>query len=286
MNFGIIIPAHNEANYIVQTLESLFSQTLLPTQIIVVDDASTDETPLILDKIRRKNPILEVIRKENTGKHLPGSKVVQTFNTGLPFLRKDIDIICKFDADLVFPTDYLATLQRHFLENSQLGMCGGFCYIEKNGTWELENLTNRDHLRGALKAYRKDCFSNIGGLPPAMGWDTIDELLARYFGWEVCTDSSLKVKHLKPTGTSYTLQARLLQGGVFYRLRYGFWLSLLASAKLASKKRKWQLFKDYLQGYFNAKREKQPYLVTYKQGQWIRNYRWKGVWKQLLKIKS
>ena len=31
-----------------------------------------------------------------------------------------------------------------------------------------------------------------------MGWDTVDELLAKYYGWQILTDKTLKVKHLKP----------------------------------------------------------------------------------------
>lgn len=277
MNFGIVIPAHNEGDFIEKTLESLFKQTKTPSQIVVVDDCSTDSTPRILEKIKLKNPSLVIIRREEGATHLPGSKVVQAFNSGLPFLKDDIDVICKFDADLVFPPDYLDILEKHFTENQKIGMCGGFCYVEENGDWVLESLTDKDHLRGAVKAYRKVCFSDIGGLKTAMGWDTVDELLARFYGWEVKTDEVLKVKHLRPTGAGYNLNARFLQGSVFYRLRYGFLLSVLASAKLAFKKKKWSLFKDYLRGYFKAKREKQEFLVTPEQGKWIRHYRWNKI---------
>ncbi|ATA69025.1 glycosyl transferase family 2 [Capnocytophaga cynodegmi] len=277
MNFGIVIPAHNEGDFIEKTLESLFKQTKAPSQIIVVDDCSTDLTPQILEKIKLKNPSLVILRREEGATHLPGSKVVRAFNSGLPFLKDDIDVICKFDADLVFSPDYLDILEKHFTENQKIGMCGGFCYVEENGDWVLESLTDKDHLRGAVKAYRKACFSDIGGLKTAMGWDTVDELLARFYGWEVKTDEVLKVKHLRPTGAGYNLNARFLQGSVFYRLRYGFLLSVLASAKLAFKKKKWSLFKDYLRGYFKAKREKQEFLVTPEQGKWIRHYRWNKI---------
>jgi hypothetical protein len=77
-------------------------------------------------------------------------------------------------------------------------MAGGFAYIEKNGEWILENLTDKDHIRGAFKAYRKACFKQMGGLKAAMGWDTVDELLSTFYGWKV-TDDTLIVKHLKPT---------------------------------------------------------------------------------------
>lgn len=45
---SLVIPVFNGALYIREALESVLKQTLLPEEIIVVDDASTDETPGIL----------------------------------------------------------------------------------------------------------------------------------------------------------------------------------------------------------------------------------------------
>ena len=171
----------------------------------------------------------------------------------------------------------MATLQTYYLQNPQLGMCGGVCSIEKDGKWIKENLTNKNHLRGALKSYRKECFEAIGGLKEAMGWDTVDELLAQYHGWELLVIEDLEVKHLRPTASRYNPQAQYMQGGMFYRLRYGGLLSLLASAKLAYKKRSFRLFWDYMKGYFIAKKQKQSFLVSPEEGKWIRAYRWRHI---------
>lgn len=281
MNFGIIIPAYNEADSIVLTLQSLLQQSYLPYQIIVVDDASTDNTVQIVRQISAKNSIVQLVQRTEKGEHLPGSKVVQAFNAGLPLLKEEVEVICKFDADLIFPENYFQIMNARYTENPKLGMFGGFCYIKKKGEWVLENLTNNDHLRGAVKSYRKDCFQAIGGLKKAMGWDTVDELLARFYGWQVQTDNTLRVKHLRPTGAGYKSNAHYLQGTVFYRLRYGLVLSLLAAAKLALKKRSLKLFFNYSKGYFKAKKEKQPYLLTKDEGKWVRSYRWKNILKKL-----
>ena len=48
-------------------------------------------------------------------------------------------------------------------------MVAGFCYIEKNNDWVLETITRKDHIRGALKAYRKECFEDIGNLKAVNG---------------------------------------------------------------------------------------------------------------------
>ncbi|MGB2686053.1 MAG: glycosyltransferase, partial [Olleya sp.] len=55
MNFSIIIPAHNEASSIGLTLQSLVSQTLLPKQIVVVNDNSTDNTKTIVEDFQKQH---------------------------------------------------------------------------------------------------------------------------------------------------------------------------------------------------------------------------------------
>ena len=68
-----------------------------------------------------------------------------------------------------------------------------------------------------------------------------------------------------------------MQGEAMYKMRYGFIITLISALKLAFKKRNFQLFKDYIGGYFKAKKEKLNYLVSKNQGQFIRRYRWKGM---------
>ena len=276
LRFGIIIPAHNEGDILAQTLDSLLGQTLFAHSIVVIDDNSTDHTAAIVADYCRRFPQVKTLYRSSSVQRLPGAKIVQAFNAGLPLVGQ-ADIICKYDADLIFPPNYLETLQTYYLQNPQLGMCGGVCSIEKDGKWLKENLTNKNHLRGALKSYRKECFEVIGGLKEAMGWDTVDELLAQYHGWELLVLEDLVVKHLRPTASRYNSQAQYMQGGMFYRLRYGGVLSFLASAKLAYKKRSLRLFWDYMKGYFKAKKEKQPFLVTPEEGRWIRAYRWRHI---------
>ena len=192
-------------------------------------------------------------------------------------LCSEFDIICKYDADLIFPTHYLEEIAKHFNSNTNLGMAAGYCYIKKNNSWILENLTRKDHLRGPIKAYRKACFYDIGQLKTAMGWDTVDELLAKYYNWELLTDESLHVKHLKPTGQSYNKASKFLQGEAMYKMRYGFWITLISALKLAYKKRSFILFKDYMSGYFKAKSNRLEFLVDEAQGKFIRDLRWEGI---------
>ena len=282
MKTYIVIPTYNEERFIAKTLNSLVSQTLMPKKIVVVNDNSTDNTCAIVNDFILQYDFISLVHTNAPKNHMPGSKVVNAFYKGYATLDTDYDIICKFDADLIFPVDYLEKITASFKKDGSIGMVGGFCYIQKDQNWVLENLTNKDHIRGALKAYRKACFKDINGLKPAMGWDTIDELLAQYHNWTIKTETELQVKHLKPTGNSYSPKARYKQGEAFYSMRYGFWITLIASAKLALLKKQPILIIDYITGYFKAKRKKYPFLVSETEGKFIRNLRWKKMKQKII----
>ncbi len=281
MNFYIVIPAHNEADHISLTLESIVSQTVLPKKVIVVNDNSTDNTSEIITGYTKTHQFIEQVNSISSNMHLPGSKVIQAFYKGYELLDDNYDFIVKLDADIVLPRNYFETLIRHFNSDKSIGMIGGFAYIEKKGQWVLENLTNKDHIRGAFKAYRKQCFLDIGKLKPSMGWDTVDELLAQYHGWRIKTDEALIVKHLKPTGITYNKSARYKQGEAFYKLGYGSILSCIASIKLALLKKQPLLLVDYLKGYYKASKNNIKKLVTNDEANFIRLLRWKGIWKKM-----
>jgi len=281
MNYSIVIPAYNEEKFIARTLDSLSSQTVLPKEVIVVNDNSTDSTALIASDFEAKYPWIRLVNTTSEAVHLPGSKVIRAFEKGFAVVDPEFDIIVKADADLIFPPDYFETVLARFKSDEKTGMAGGFAYIERNGDWILENLTDKDHIRGAFKAYRKSCFEQIGGLKPAMGWDTVDELLCNYYGWKVVTIPDLKVKHLKPTGSTYDKAARYKQGAAFYTLGYGLFITAIASAKLAMRKKKPLLFIDYLGGYLRAKSERKAMLVTPEQATFVRRYRLKKMKEKL-----
>ncbi|TDN93451.1 glycosyl transferase family 2 [Salegentibacter sp. 24] len=281
MKINIIIPVYNEADFIGDTLQSLLNQSYPAERIVVVDDGSTDATPVIVQNFAAKYSQISLVKNKSRAIHLPGSKVINAYNQGMAKLDSSFDIICKFDGDLIFSTNYLEKIMMHFKQNPKIGMAGGFCEIQQNGAWVLEDLTGKDHIRGALKAYRKACYNDIGGLKPAMGWDTVDELLAQYHGWEIKTDKSLRVKHLKPTGKNYNKTSKYKQGAAFYSLRYGFVISVIASAKLAFKKKNLGIFRECIVGFLRAKNEKRPYLVNKEQGRFIRNLRWKKMQEKL-----
>lgn len=281
MNIYIVIPAHNEEDYIALMLESLALQTTLPKKVIVVNDNSTDHTQKIINSFLPDNPWLKTIEIQSSTKHSPGSKVIQAFYKGLETLDDDYDIICKFDADIILPNNYLEALISIFKSDEKVGIAGGLAFINKNDQWIYEAVASKNHVRGPFKAYRKQCFKEIGGLKRSIGWDTVDVLLAKYHGWTIKADELLQVKHLKPTGLSYTKSSRFLQGEAFYKMRYGLAITLISALKKGIKKRSILSFTNDLKGFLTAKNKKLDFLVTQEEGEFIRKLRWKGILDKL-----
>lgn len=273
MNYYIVIPAHNEEAHIQLTLTSIVQQTLLPKKVVVVNDNSSDATENSIDTYANEYDFITKVNTHSTDEHLPGSKVINAFYKGFETLDDDFDIIVKLDADIILPKNYFETICNHFQQNPKIGIAGGLAYIEKNGNWIYETIADKNHVRGPFKAYRKECFEQIGGLQKSLGWDTADVLLARFYKWEVYVDTSLHVKHLKPTGNAYKQKVNRNHGAVFYKLGYGFWISLISSLKIALKKKSIRVFLEYMNGFFAAKKSQLPKMVTSDQAVFIRSYR-------------
>lgn len=262
-------------------LESLANQTMLPKKVVVVNDNSTDNTSKIISAFCNKYSWISTMNITSSESHVPGSKVIHAFNCGLAKLDNDYDIICKFDADIILPSEYLEKITNLFKTDKNIGVAGGLAFIKKKGNWVYEKVSSKDHVRGPFKAYRKPCFDQIGGLMESIGWDSVDVLLAQYYGWKVKTDKSLHVKHLKPTGKIYQKDSKYVFGEALYKMRLGLLLTSLSALKSGFHKRSFSYTTNTLKGFFKAKNHEIEYMVSEKQGKFIRNFRWKGIFKKL-----
>lgn len=102
---SIIIPAHNEENRLPRTLEEISSflkGQSYPSEVIVVENGSTDETLSIANDFAKEHPGLVVIHEDRNGK---GNAV----RRGMLEARGEYRFIC--DADLSMPIEDLP----HFL---------------------------------------------------------------------------------------------------------------------------------------------------------------------------
>ena len=284
MKVCVIIPVFNEQDFIKKSVESLIDQTIKPAEVIYVNDNSTDNSKNIIKNLIGKCEWIRVIDHKSFQEHVPGSKVIEAFNFGLKNLETQFDIICKFDGDIILPKNYIEKIIEIFNEKEKVGIAGGNLYVQKNGKWIYENIAAKTHVRGPIKAYRAECFNDINALKSSIGWDTVDVLLAQKKGWLIYTDKNLIVKHLKPTGQKYSLHSKILQGESLYKMRFGFILSILSLLKSSLNNYSLSRLFFGLIGYCVSFLKQKPFIVSVEEGVFIRNFRWKVIYKKYLKF--
>lgn len=64
---SVIIPVFNVEQYVNYAVESVLSQTYKNIEIILIDDGSTDESPILCDQLSERNNQIKVIHKTNGG---------------------------------------------------------------------------------------------------------------------------------------------------------------------------------------------------------------------------
>jgi glycosyltransferase involved in cell wall biosynthesis len=215
--YVIITPARDEEKHIEATIESVRRQTALPSEWVVVDDGSTDRTGEILDRAAVGLPWMRVIHRKNRGFRKSGGGVMEAFYDAYNTLKCDNwDFIVKLDGDLSFAPQYFEKCFEHFVGAPDLGIGGGEIHHNVVGKLKLEK-NPRFHVRGATKIYRRACWEAIGGLWPAPGWDTIDEVKASMLGWKTYAFADLHLLHHRPTGSEDgLLRDRVKHGTVCY----------------------------------------------------------------------
>lgn len=200
--YVVITPARDEAEHLERTIRSVVAQTVRPTQWIIVNDGSCDETADIIDRFALQYPWITARHRPNRGYREPGGGVVKTFYDGYEQIHvQDWEMLVKLDADLSFDSDYFERCILEFDRDPRLGIGGGAIYHENHGELVLEK-NPAFHVRGATKMYRRTCWDALGGLVQAPGWDTIDELKANMLGWSTRSFLDLRVSHSRFTGAA------------------------------------------------------------------------------------
>ena len=64
---SIIVPIYNAAKYLPECIESLTNQEYQDIEILLVDDGSTDDSPVICCEYEKIDHRIRYIRKENSG---------------------------------------------------------------------------------------------------------------------------------------------------------------------------------------------------------------------------
>ena len=94
MKCSVVIPARNDSAHLAHCLEALARQSRAPDEIVVVDNASTDDLPAVL----RAHPGVRCVREDTPG-------VAHAVHTGYDAAR--FPVILRCDADSVPPVHWV-----------------------------------------------------------------------------------------------------------------------------------------------------------------------------------
>lgn len=67
IKISVIVPVYNEEKYLSRCIDSILGQSLSELEVILIDDGSTDNTPMICDNYVKRDKRVKVIHKKNSG---------------------------------------------------------------------------------------------------------------------------------------------------------------------------------------------------------------------------
>lgn len=105
MNISIVLPLYNKAPYIEETLQSIFEQTKLPFELIIVDDKSTDNSLQIAKYILSRNIYFTINVRVEIIELAENAGVSVARNVG--FKKTTGDAVVFLDGDDLYKNDLL-----------------------------------------------------------------------------------------------------------------------------------------------------------------------------------
>lgn len=113
---SVVIVVFNGEQHIERSVGSIQKQTFTDWELVVVDDGSTDNTPLILKRLAREDERIRILTNEEN------KKLIYTRNRGLSESKGEY--IAILDSDDVSYPDRLEKQVRFMEENPEYGLCG------------------------------------------------------------------------------------------------------------------------------------------------------------------
>ncbi|GGA59953.1 glycosyl transferase family 2 [Edaphobacter acidisoli] len=217
VQYIVISPVRNEAEYLETTIRDMARQTVKPLRWILVNDGSTDSTPKIADRWASEYRWIVAVHlhsqkrdvsgathegQQERGRRAREAKEIIAFYEGYATLANvEWDFLVKLDGDVGLQPDYFERCFQEFERDPKLGIGGGDICNFIDGEWRVEE-NPRFHVRGATKIYRRACWDDIGGVERGAGWDTLDEVKANMKGWSTRSFPGLQVAHYRYTGAA------------------------------------------------------------------------------------
>lgn len=184
--FSVIMACHNAAPYVQQAIASVVTQTFVDWELIIVDDASQDDSLIYIEKAAIIEPRINVIKfSKNGGVALARNAAIKTAKG---------EWLAILDADDIFlPVKLEKQFEIIRQHNSNLVLVGGGCFhIDSEGLrgQEYKYTSNSKVLKTSLKrmlkfpphsslVYRKSAFLKVGGFNTLFARSEDFELLLR-----------------------------------------------------------------------------------------------------------
>ncbi len=193
---SIIVPGKNEGKHLYKLVQSLSEQTYRNYEIIVVDDCSDDDTPII-GRSLEKNGLIDLFIRN----HVRGGKA-SAANTALRFTKGKF--IVHLDADCSYDRDAIEQIILPFYLDKTVGAVGGNVMVrnyDENLVTTLQAIEYFDtisigrivssHLgiyriiSGAFGAFRKDVMDKIEGWDIGPGLDGDITVKVKKVGYKI-----------------------------------------------------------------------------------------------------
>ncbi len=174
---SVLMPAYNAEKYIAEAIESILNQTYKNFELIIIDDASTDNTFDISQRFKDKRVIL--IRNEKNLYIADNRNKALSFAQGKYIVWQDADDISysyRLEKQVAFMEEHL-----------EIGICGGYLdsFISEKVIDTRKYFSDDQNLRAKIfkqspvaqpsAIIRKECFQKVGlyniKYPPAEDLD-------------------------------------------------------------------------------------------------------------------
>lgn len=110
---SVIVPCYNQAQYLDESLASIYNQTHTHWECIIINDGSPDDTEAIARKWEAKDPRFMYISKENGG-------VSSARNLGIE--KASSDYILTLDADDKYEASFMEKAVKVLLDHPEVGI--------------------------------------------------------------------------------------------------------------------------------------------------------------------
>ncbi len=213
---SIVLPTYNGTRYLAQSIQSCIDQTYPHWELIIVDDASTDNTPEIIEYFKREDQRIKYVR-HNANKKLPGA-----LNTGFGITHGEF--LTWTSDDNLYRPQALEFMLKFILETPNIGLVyTDYSTINEDGHLIRVHHTKEPYklvygcIIGPCFLYRREVYEKVGSYADDLFYvEDYDYWLrtARHFGLAALhSDLYLYREHGNSlTAQKYTgLQARILQ---------------------------------------------------------------------------